>query len=43
MALSTSTSFCRIIEIAKLVSFLLSENNSYITGQTIIIDGGFLA
>lgn len=30
-------------EIAKLVSFLLSENNSYITGQTIIIDGGFLA
>lgn len=30
-------------EIAKLVSFLLSENNSYITGQIIIIDGGFLA
>ncbi len=30
-------------EIAKLVSFLISENNSYITGQTIIIDGGFLA
>lgn len=30
-------------EIAKLVEFLISENNSYITGETITIDGGFLA
>ncbi len=30
-------------EIAKLVSFLISDNNSYITGETITIDGGFLA
>lgn len=30
-------------EIAKLVSFLISNQNSYITGQTIIIDGGFLS
>jgi NAD(P)-dependent dehydrogenase (short-subunit alcohol dehydrogenase family) len=29
------------IEIAELVSFLCSEKNSYITGQTISIDGGF--
>lgn len=30
-------------EIAKLIAFLVSEDNSYITGQTIIADGGFLA
>ena len=30
-------------EIAQTVSFLISQNNTYITGQTIIIDGGFLA
>ncbi len=29
-------------EIAKLVAFLVSEENTYITGQTIIIDGGFV-
>jgi 3-oxoacyl-[acyl-carrier protein] reductase len=28
-------------EIARLVYFLSSENNSYITGQTLFIDGGF--
>lgn len=30
-------------EIAQTVAFLISSNNTYITGQTIIIDGGFLA
>ncbi len=30
-------------EIAGLVRFLLSDENTYMTGQTIIIDGGFLA
>ncbi len=29
------------LEIANLVSFLASEKNTYITGQTIAIDGGF--
>ncbi len=29
------------VEIAELVSFLCSEKNTYITGQTILIDGGF--
>jgi NAD(P)-dependent dehydrogenase (short-subunit alcohol dehydrogenase family) len=29
-------------EIARLVAFLTSDDNTYITGQTIVIDGGFL-
>jgi 3-oxoacyl-[acyl-carrier protein] reductase len=29
-------------EIAELLSFLASEKNTYITGQNISIDGGFL-
>ncbi|MBI5399106.1 SDR family oxidoreductase [Candidatus Saganbacteria bacterium] len=28
-------------EVAKLISFLCSDNNTYITGQTIVIDGGY--
>lgn len=28
-------------EIARLAFFLCSENNTYITGQNILIDGGF--
>lgn len=30
-------------EIAHLVRFLLSDENTYITGQNMVIDGGFLA
>ncbi len=29
-------------EIARLVAFLCSEQNTYITGQSIVIDGGFV-
>jgi 3-oxoacyl-[acyl-carrier protein] reductase len=29
------------VEIANLVNFLISEKNTYITGQSLIIDGGF--
>jgi 3-oxoacyl-[acyl-carrier protein] reductase len=29
------------VEVANLVSFLISEKNTYITGQSIRIDGGF--
>lgn len=29
-------------EIARLVAFLCSEQNSYLTGQTVAVDGGFL-
>ena len=35
--------FADPIEISKLVAFLLSDENTYITGQTITIDGGFLS
>lgn len=30
-------------EIAKSVKFFISDDNSYITGQTLVIDGGFTA
>jgi len=29
------------VEIANVVSFLCSDNNTYMTGQTIVVDGGF--
>lgn len=35
--------FAQPDEIAQTVAFLISSSNTYITGQTIIIDGGFLA
>jgi 3-oxoacyl-[acyl-carrier protein] reductase len=28
-------------ETGRLIAFLLSDENSYITGQTLTIDGGF--
>jgi 3-oxoacyl-[acyl-carrier protein] reductase len=33
--------FGETIEIAELISFLSGDSNSYITGQNIVIDGGF--
>lgn len=33
--------FARVDEIAKVALFLCSDLNTYITGQTIIVDGGF--
>jgi len=35
--------FAEPSEVAKTVAFLISEENTYITGETILIDGGFLA
>ena len=35
--------FAEPVEIAKLVAFLLSDENTYITGQIVTIDGGFLS
>jgi 3-oxoacyl-[acyl-carrier protein] reductase len=31
----------RVNEISSLVSWLVSDENTYITGQNIMIDGGF--
>jgi len=33
---------CEPREVAELVVFLSSDKNTYITGQTIAIDGGYL-
>ncbi len=35
--------FAEPAEIAESIAFMISENNSYMTGQTLIVDGGFLA
>jgi NAD(P)-dependent dehydrogenase (short-subunit alcohol dehydrogenase family) len=35
--------FAQPSEIAKLVEFLVGEQNTYLTGQAIVIDGGFTA
>ena len=29
------------VDIAKVIAFLASEDSEYITGQTIIVDGGY--
>lgn len=31
----------RVDELAKLASFLVSEENTYMTGQVVVVDGGF--
>lgn len=35
--------FAEPSEIARFISFLVSDENTYITGQVLVIDGGFLA
>ncbi|OQW94867.1 MAG: hypothetical protein BWK79_04540 [Beggiatoa sp. IS2] len=35
--------FAEPMEVAKLVKFLVSDDNTYITGQCIVIDGGIIA
>lgn len=35
--------FAKDEEIANLIAFLISDKNTYITGETIIIDGGYTA
>lgn len=35
------TRFAKPLEIAHLISFLISEKNTYITGENIVIDGGY--
>ncbi|MBM3316526.1 MAG: SDR family oxidoreductase, partial [Candidatus Eisenbacteria bacterium] len=30
------------VELGRLVAFLVSTDNSYLTGQTIVIDGGLI-
>ena len=35
------TRFAKPLEIAQLISFLISEKNTYITGENIVIDGGY--
>jgi 3-oxoacyl-[acyl-carrier protein] reductase len=29
-------------ELGRLVAFLVSEENTYLTGQTLVVDGGLL-
>ena len=35
--------FAEPSEIAESIAFMIDEKNSYMTGQTLIVDGGFLA
>ena len=33
--------FCNMTEVQKIINFFLSSNSNFITGQNIIIDGGY--